>query len=242
MIASPRSSWCIGILAGLSIGSASAATLQFRQTTGYTTGAVTIRNDTPDANINGNTQVIVGNVNTIVLRGLFEFELSAIETAAAGNPYTIDSVTLTVTTSSAGGSGTATSQFNLSLLGSNSDFDEAMVTWNNAPSVVGGTVGTFLVSTAFDPSTVSTPRVFDSSSAFTMATADALAGSDNTIRLIMTADVENGGYLTRLNTNEHNTESLRPVLTVNYTVVPEPAAGALLVAGMAFLCVKRRRK
>ena len=223
-------------------GQAGAAVAIFQESPTYTADAVTIRNDTPDTNINSNSQVIVGNVNTIILRGLFEFDLSQIEAAAAGNAYTIDSVTLTVTTSSAGGSGGSANQFNLSILGSNSDFDESVVTWNNAPSAAGGTVGTFLTSATFNPTVVSTAQTFANSTAFSSAAANALAGSDNTLRLIMTASIENGGYLTRLNTNENGTPTARPTLTVNYTVVPEPVSGVLVGLGSALMCFSRRRK
>ncbi len=242
MIPLTRSILPFGI--GLALAAtAAAATISLQQSPTYTTGGVTIRNDSLDTNINSNVQIIVGNTSLIVLRGLFEFDLTAIETAAAGNAFTIDSVSLVLTTSTTSGSGNVAHDFTLYSLGTNSDFDEATVTWNNAPTVAGGTAGTTLSTASFIPSTASATRTFGSTTAFSTAISSALASDPaNTVRFILKANEENGGYLVRFNTNENATADLRPTLVVNYTIVPEPSTGLAAAAGLGMLILRRRRR
>jgi|GEM_PF-3135576 len=235
----------VALAAALVAGQASAATYVFRETTGYDTGGATIRSDDPSTGIVGavtppTDTIIAGTTGTIVLHGLFEFDLSAIEAEAAGNPFTIDSVTLSLRTSSTAGSGGTALNFQLSLLGANLDFDESTVNWTNAPGAEGGLAGTLLSSESFVPNATNQTRTFGSTSAFQSAVANALANDpDNTIRLFL--ETESGSGFARFLSDENATESNRPTLTVNYTVVPEPSTGVAVVGGLALLAGLRRR-
>ncbi|WAC19940.1 DNRLRE domain-containing protein [Luteolibacter sp. SL250] len=237
--------WAAGLAAALVAGQASAATYVFRETAGYNTGGATVRSDDPSTGTTGavtppTDTIIAGTTGTIVLHGFFEFDLSAIEAAAAGNPFTIDSVTLSLRTSSAAGSGATALNFQLSLLGNNLDFDESTVNWTNAPGGPGGVAGTLLSSESFVPNAVNQTRTFGSTSAFQSAVADVLANDpDNTIRLFL--QTESGSGFARFLSDENATESNRPTLTVNYTVVPEPSTGIALAGGLTLLAGLRRR-
>lgn len=238
-------SWTLALAAALVTGQASAATYVFRETTGYNTGGATVRSDDPSTGVSGpvtppTDTIIAGTTGTIVLHGFFEFDMTAIKTAAAGNPFTIDSVTLTLRTSSTAGSGGTALNFQLSLLGANLDFDESTVNWTNAPGGLGGVAGTLLSSASFVPNATDQTRTFGTSLAFQSAVADALANDpNNTIRLFL--KTESGSGFARFLSDENPTESNRPTLTVNYTVVPEPSSGIALVGGLALLAGLRRR-
>jgi len=213
---------------------------------GYTADAVTIRNDGTNAstNQNGSVQIIVGVNNTnSLLRGLFEFDLTAIETAAAGNPYTIDSVTLVLRQGDITNAAASSITYDLHLLGANSDFNETAVTWNDAPTVAGGSVGTLLSSTSYVPNSGTAFRTFGTTTAFESAVADILANDvSNSIRLIAKANNEAATTQTfsRFDSDEVTTAANRPQLNVTYTVVPEPGS-AMLAISVGALLLRRRR-
>jgi hypothetical protein len=230
-----------------SIASSSAAVYIAQQTASYNTGATMIQSTSANSNFNPVSPINIGysSSTSALYRGLFEFDLTAIETAAAGNPFTIDSVTLTLVTGATVGIGATAGGFSLYTMGANSDFDETTVTWNNAPSVAGGSFSAPALSTlSFVPATASTTRTFDSTAAFTAAVASALStDAANTVRFLLKADDETAGYLARFNTDENATASNRPALTVNYTItpVPEPSAALLAMAGAGMSLLRRRR-
>jgi hypothetical protein len=225
--------------------SAGADTIAFQQgvspSAGYTTGGVTIRSDVPTTNQNGGAQfdqIIVGRNTTFSLRGLLEFDLSALEAATGGAAYTINSVTLTLTSFNAGSLATSAVQYDLALLGTNLDFDEATVTWNNAPSVAGGTVGDVLSSVSYNPNTATAARTFGDTAAFRTAVGDALNSDPaNTIRFMLKAHDETGSNFTRFGSDESATLA-HPSLTIDYSIVtPLPGAavaGLVLLGGMSF--------
>jgi len=237
--------WAVTFAALTGFQDASAAL--FRETVGYNTGGSTIRSDDPSTGVTGpvtppTSTIIAGSTGSIILHSLFEFDLSAIETEAAGNPFTIDSVSLTLRTSNTAGSGGTALNFNLSLLGDNLDFDESEVNWTNAPGAAGGVAGTLLSTLNFVPGTANQTRIFGTSSAFTAAVADVLANDpDNTIRLFLKTETETGSGFARFLSDENETDTNRPTLTVNYTIIPEPSTGIALLGGLAMLTGLRRR-
>jgi hypothetical protein len=229
-----------------------AASLSFQEgvspSGSYTTGGVTIRSNVPTTNQDTVDQIIVGSYSngTVLLRGLLEFDLTAIETAAGGSAFTIDSVSLVMHTDSESTSGSDPITFYLNLLGTNSVFDETTVTWDNAPTEAGGTIGTSLSSVEFTPtSTTNTDQTFASTGNFTTAVSEALATSANTISLILSTNVTAGdaSSFARFVSDEASSLADRPELIVNYSLVPEPSSFALLLGGASLLvCFQRRRR
>lgn len=241
-------------LAGLGLTSAAArgATITFQEgvspTPAYATGGVTIRADQATVNQNGNGQIIVGqNFGSGALRGLLEFDLTPIANDLAATPggvLSIDAVSLVMRIDSGGFGPAATAT--ASLLANNADFDETTVTWNNAPTVVGGTVGTTLsVSNSVDPAALAgTPVTFGNTAAFRAAVQSAVAGPDRAIRIILTGPSEGNTAVQnffRFSADESAATARRPALSVAYSV-PEPGTAGLLAAAATGLLARRRRR
>jgi hypothetical protein len=221
----------------------------------YNTGGVTIRNDATNYDVNQNAgsqfdQIIVGSNSIFSLRGLLEFDLSALEAAVAGSPYVINSVSLTLNSSKAGSDQEPSSLsvvYDLNLLGNNLDFKEEEVTWKTAPSTPGGTVGALLSSTTFRPNNSADfgHHVFADSAAFRSAVRDALDNEpNNTIRLMLKADDESGQNFARFDSDEAINIANHPALTINYTVItplPGAATAGLFLMGGVGLRRSRRR-
>jgi hypothetical protein len=226
----------------------------------YNTGGVTIRNDRADSNENGlpqPEQIIVGSNGTLangssrILRGLLEFDLSALESAVGGSPYVINSVSLTVNAFIAASSQNTTSSvtYDLDLLGNNLDFDEAAVTYNNAPNTPGGTVGTILSSVTYQPNNSADlgKKTFGDAVGFRSAVQDALnTDPKNTIRFMLKAHTDDLGAtnFTRFDSDEAANISNHPALTINYTVItplPGAATAGLVLMGAFGLRRPRRR-
>ncbi|HYE19997.1 MAG TPA: DNRLRE domain-containing protein [Tepidisphaeraceae bacterium] len=221
----------------------------------YNAGGVTIRSDQATTNQNGGAQadqIIVGRNGTPVLRGLLEFDLSAIEAAADGHPYWINSVSLTLVAFHAGNAATGPARYDLLHFGNNLDFDEAAVTWDNAPKNVmpngsgGETTGTPLADVTYNPNLgtgVTASKVFLDSAAFRAAVTGALGGADNTLRLMLKANSESGVNFTRFFSDDAANLLFRPALTVEFTVAPLPgvvAVGAVLLGGIGGRRILRR--
>ncbi|MDG1071651.1 MAG: DNRLRE domain-containing protein [Akkermansiaceae bacterium] len=236
----------------LAAGSASAATVSFQEgvspTAGLAHDAVFIRSGT-NADINQNTsdQIIIGTTaggGSAAIRGLLEFDISAIPATNV-----IDLASLVLTTHSAGinnvGVAAAITSFDVYSYGFN--FDETTATWNDpavGDSSDGGTVGTFLTSASIDvESAAGVTIAFGSSSAFTTAVGDALAG-DGQLRLIIRNNDEStvGTHnFARFAAEDFATTGSRPELVIEHSMIPEPSSLALLgLGGLALL--RRRRK
>ena len=162
----------------------------------YEHDAVYIRSRNADTNFNNDVdlEVIAGPADTDVLRGVFEFDLSAISAFEQ-----VQSVSLVLTTLSSlpginnvGGPGALTT-FNLHAY--ESDIDETTATWNvpgAGDGTPGGTLGTLLTSAAFDVEVTGQTVTFSDTAALRTAVSDALAG-DGVVRLILRGDDETIG-------------------------------------------------
>jgi len=220
---------------------------------------VTIRSDRPDTMENGGSQpeqIIVGKNGSTTLRGLLEFDLSALEAAVGGSPYVINSVSLTVNAFIAASSQNTMSfvTYDLDLLGNNLDFDEATATYNHAPSTPGGTVGTFLSSVTYRPNNAADmgQKTFADSLNFRSAVQDALNSDPaNTIRFMLRAEGDgttstSTTTFTRFDSDEATTGThtiFRPALTVDYTIItPLPGAATAGLALMGGLGLRRSRR
>ena len=194
-------------------------------------------------------ETIVGFSGT-EMRPMFEFDLTEIETAAAGNPFTIDSVQLVVTSR---GDNLGTTPLNLDLHEYEFPFVESLATWNNPDGVAGGdttpggTLGAILQSLGVaDPSAIGmgdTVTLADSA-AFRTAVENALTAGDNTLRLLLRGDATSGTKFIRFYDETFGTRGFRPGLVVDFTVadvIPEPATLSLLGLG-ALLALRRRRR
>ena len=241
-----------------------AAVLNFQQgvspTAGYTMQSVTIRQNQANTNQNGSEQLIVGILASgNDLRALVSYDLSAITTAAAGNPIQINSVQLVLHTFSDPGQkdsdpGAATYELNIYEYGFS--FDETTSTWNDpgtGDSTNGGTVTLpSLSSLAFDPTITNTDRIIPTTSAFETAVANALASSSNTLNLMLrsansealgsTSNPPGFNQFARLTSNDGTTAGNRPELIVDFTVIPEPGSLVLLAAGGVLMLSRRASK
>ena len=238
------------IVAAGTIVTVKAETIQFREGVSpdatYGHGATYIQDANPTENYNDGgvtNALIVGNTLTAYYRSLFEFDLSAIETAAGGSPITIDDVSLTLYANANTGEGNAIT-VQLSALAE--DFDETTVTWNSLDPDGGDLTGAILSSSSFDPSP-SVDVVFSSTSNFTQAAANALAATDNTLRFIAVKTGGDAVSFARLSYEESDMSAAkRPKLTVEYTIIPEPSTCMLLLSaallGAAVAFVRRQRR
>ncbi len=213
----------------------------------YVMQSVTLRGgDQADTVVNGTVDWIGDHNANNPMRGLYSFDLSYIETLAAGRPYIINSVQLKLTVANANTSNYGpNAQFRASL---SLPFDETTATYNNpGPGhAAGGTVGANLGNlnvTAGMVSTVDTVMTFGSTVPFVNAVSNVLASADSsTINIIVKKTEETAkihGYF-RPGANDAANVERRPELLVDITIIPEPATLPLVMIAMSMLLVIRR--
>ena len=203
----------------------------------YDMGGTDIRsNDDPRQKYGGSPNMLVGSFGRNeeiqsepgFVRGVLEIDLSALKDAASGKRLTIDSVSLTLHIASVMGVNAANT-IEIGLFSLVEDFDE---NFDTGETYVDHSVGvTELGMVMIDNSN---PLViFDSSSAFIAAVNDALAGSDNTLRLVLRASEEQEASevfrFVRFFSDDASPENssqgggelnLRPALSIDYKLAP----------------------
>ena len=204
-------------------------------TAGYAADSIYIRSGAGGAGSNqngdGDFENIVGRVGSAdALRGLYEFDLSAIAAAAPCGDAVIESISLVQTTRPRDlGSGQGAA-FMADLLAYDFDFDETTATWNTpAPGdgTPGGTLGTVLTSVLLNPTTPGSSAVtIPSSAGFVAAANAALAAPDQTLRMLLKAQVETGGgnQFIAFRNDEWATAAQRPRLEVTFRRSLAPCA------------------
>jgi len=234
---------------------AGAATIQISTSFG-TSGADTyLRSDggtTATNNYGGGTQMLVGSNNAGGgFNALMRFDLAALQTATGGQPIVINSVTLTLHTTTAGannGSGMTLALydygFNFVEGTANGTTGSGNATWNNPTGVntdlaAGGTTGTQLKTLTGFSYAANQTLIFTSSAALVSDLQSAYDSSTNPNYLLKETTTVTDQTFLRFDTKE-TSGGTAPYLTIDYTVVPEPSAGLLGVLG-AFACLRRRR-
>jgi len=221
---------------------------------GYTADSVTIRSDIANGNQDNDPDFenIVGRVGSDFMRVLHEFDLSEIASQAGGLPVTIDSARLELVTRPRDDGSGQGGAFTVDLLEYGFDFVESTATWNDpdgdgsagtGDTTAGGTLGALLSSVAVSGSGISGNSLVTlaDSAAFRTAVANALAGGDDTLRLLMKAQNESGSGNRFISFRDEvfATADYRPKLVVGFTVssgvIPEPATMLAVFAGIAGL-------
>ena len=203
----------------------------------------TLRSGAGQADINQSTSQIlfVGDTTTSgdYLRSALAFDLSAPALSGA----TINSATLTFYVRSSDSSSQNTS-ITLNLHELSSSFTNAGVTWNsrdgtNSWLTPGGDFGGILATASGNPRAAAGTAVSFTSATFASAVEDAIG---STFYLLAKSSVEentNRNLFQFTSTRDSNT-SRHPVLTIDYTPVPEPSTA--IFGGLGFLALLRRRR
>lgn len=220
-------------------GRSQAATLTLQDgVNGYTGGASThIRSDNPTTNYNGysvpaGSQLVLGDVSTGNIRGLYSFDLSSLPTNA-----TINSVTVTLTIHASDGTSSGNT-LQVDLLQLSRSFNESTATWNtydgtNAWTTAGGDTGALLASTSATTKTAPAGTLLTFTSTALATSLQSAYDASSSFNFLAKLDAES---LTRdiyfLGGDNDPTLAYRPLLTIDYTVVPEPGTVTMLIFGL----------
>ncbi|MGD9857953.1 MAG: GEVED domain-containing protein, partial [Planctomycetaceae bacterium] len=182
-----------------------------------------------------------------MLRGLLEFDLSALVAQLGGQPFNVEGATLVLTRAAVGNRNGIGENHPVMTLEANLygfDFDEQFAAWahpsaisgsdNGSDATPGGTYSTVVSSASFDTKATlaSLPEVsFADSPEFRTAIGDIIDGGGTLRLLVRAADAieqepADGGFdshFARFDTEAHATESRRPKLAVSLSA-PEAIA------------------
>lgn len=203
-----------------------------------------IRSDQSTGTPTGPTTPVGYTAAGVKLSNLLSFSLSSLPTGA-----TLNSITLTLTTASADPS--TDNSVTLNLYATTKPFVVNQATWNfastgNAWTTPGGdyNASTLLSTLTTDPTatTAGTALLFSNSASFLSAAQSAYDGG-TALQFLLTMDpaslTPSARAIFQLATDNYTgTATYLPTLTIDYTVVPEPASLAL--AGLLFLGIAVR--
>lgn len=248
------------VVAVAAASSARGVTIQFQETdAGYQAGAVTMRSTASQAMGNdGGNGFQIGRTATEgdFLRGFLSFDISSIP---AGS--TIESATLTLTSRSNDATNPG-QNFTIELRELVGAASETQVIWLNRDfagptpwATPGGDIqATALSSILANPATIDTPDasayVFATSSAFVAAAQAAVDGAGTLHMIAVSPDGEAHGsrvVFTFASDDPGGSgasqvfEANAPLLTIEYSPVPEPASTGLAVATLSLVALRWRR-
>lgn len=236
-------------LALLSIASTHAATLTLQSgVNGYTTYSdVSIRSDNPNTTYNypdntGNG-VYLGSTGTgATIRGLLNYNLSSLAGA------TINSVTLTLYTQKVD-NGSNPFAYQIDLVRENTAFADSSATWNNSSTgtpwtTAGGDIGSTLTSLNLDPRAVvvNTAYTFATSTSFVSYVQSAVNGSGSLNMALKLDNEATGGTREIYFFYDNNGVAYAPMLTIDYTPIPEPGVLAMFLCGVGGIMLSSRRR
>ncbi|NQT40442.1 MAG: hypothetical protein HQ581_23310, partial [Planctomycetes bacterium] len=210
-------------------------TTAFEDVTGFAgppppPGSTTIRSDIADTpqDRDPDYENIVGRIGSDFMRGMFEFDLTELETQGVF-PGSVD---FQMTTRDGSG-GQGGNPLLVNLYQYDSDFVEAAATWNDpdgdgnpatGDTTPGGSLGNILAQVSLNPADQGTQVIFANNSALTSAVNSALASGDKTLRLLATRASEegSGNHFARFSDDDHPTFTWRPALAVTAGDEPPP--------------------
>lgn len=238
-------------------------------TTADGSGADThVRNDVAgnaNANLNYGSAISMlvgsnaGNSPNGLINLFLRFDLAGLQAASGGQPVTINSVTLSITTTGSAGGASGGLPFTVGVHDYAGNFVEGTAngatqsgssTWNNpfgdsSDTTPGGTTGTQLQSLSIGNVGINTTWTFSTSTGFVSDVQGAYSPSGASVVNYLLKEIDTGtdwatdqSFL-RIVSGEAST-GVKPTLTIDYTVIPEPTAA--LLGGLGLLAMLRRRR